>query len=113
MTEGGIPVVPEIDVDELAARLEGGSALIDVRETDEYVDAHVPGAVLLPLSDLANRLDEVPSGEPVLLICKSGARSMRAAEALASRGHDVTNVAGGTQAWIASGRTVATGPERG
>jgi rhodanese-related sulfurtransferase len=106
-------VIPEIDVDELAARLQGGPTLIDVREADEYVEAHVPGAIHLPLSELGDRLHEVPAGEPVLLICKSGARSMRAAEVLAQRGHDVTNVAGGTSGWVASGRDYVTGPERG
>jgi len=106
-------VIPEIDVDELAARLPDGPTLIDVREVDEYEQAHVPGAILLPLSELGERLDEVPGGAPVLIICKSGIRSMRAAEALAHRGHDVANVAGGTDGWVASGRDYVTGPERG
>jgi rhodanese-related sulfurtransferase len=106
-------VIPEIDVDELAARLPAGHTLIDVREVDEYEAAHVPGAILLPLSELESRLDEVPQGEPLLLICKSGARSRRAGEVLAQRGHEVTNVAGGTDGWVASGRDYVTGPERG
>jgi rhodanese-related sulfurtransferase len=106
-------VIPEIDVDELESRLAGGAELIDVRETNEYDEAHVPGAWLLPLSELSDRVDEVPSDHPVLLICRSGARSMRAAESLAAQGRDVTNVAGGTLAWMASGRDIATGMERG
>jgi rhodanese-related sulfurtransferase len=106
-------VIPEIDVEELAIRLADGAELIDVREPDEYTEAHVPGAWLLPLSDLADRADEVPSDHPVLLICKSGGRSMRAAEFLAAEGRDVTNVAGGTMAWMAAGRDIATGTERG
>jgi rhodanese-related sulfurtransferase len=106
-------VIPEIDVDELAARLPDGATLIDVREVDEYVEAHVPGAILLPLSELGDRLHEVPAEVPVLLICRSGVRSLQAAELLAERGHDVTNVAGGTSSWVASGRDYVTGPERG
>ena len=106
-------MIPEIDVDELAARLPDGPTLIDVREVDEYEQAHVPGAILMPLSELGEQLDEVPADVPLLLICKSGVRSLRAAEALARRGHDVANVAGGTDGWVASGRDYVTGPERG
>ena len=103
----------EIDVDELAERLAEGVVVIDVREADEYDSGHVPGALFVPLSELEQRVDEVPSGEPVLVICKSGGRSMRAAEALAGRGRECVNVAGGTMAWMASGRDIATGMERG
>jgi rhodanese-related sulfurtransferase len=101
----------EIDVDDLADRLADGTAVIDVRETDEYVDGHVPGAVLVPLSELSDRVADIPSGEPVLIICKSGGRSARACEFLGAQGFDVTNVAGGTQAWINSGRDVVAGLE--
>ena len=53
--------------------------LIDVREPDEYAEVHATGARLLPLSDLTNRADEVPRDQPILLICRSGARSANAA----------------------------------
>jgi rhodanese-related sulfurtransferase len=103
----------EIDVEELAERLAEGVVVIDVREADEYDSGHVPGALFVPLSELEQRVDEVPSGEPVLVICKSGGRSMRACNFLAPLGRDVTNIAGGTMAWIDSGRDVVTGMERG
>src|SRR4051794_35651736 len=105
--------IPEIDVDEMADRMATGAVVVDVREPDEYEAGHVPGALLVPLSDLADRVDDVPSGQPVLLICKSGGRSMRAAEYLTTFGRDVTNVAGGTMAWMHSGRDVVEGTERG
>ena len=103
----------EIDVEELAERLAEGVVVIDVREADEYDSGHVPGALFVPLSELEQRVDEVPSGEPVLVICKSGGRSMRACNYLAPLGRDVTNIAGGTMAWTDSGRDVVTGMERG
>lgn len=103
----------EIDVDELAERLALGATVVDVREADEYEDGHVPGAILVPLSELEARVDDVPSGQPVLVICKSGGRSARACAFLAPLGRDVTNVAGGTLAWIDSGREIVEGPERG
>lgn len=103
----------EIDVDELAERLALGATVVDVREVAEYEEAHVPGAILVPLSELEARVDEIPGDEPVLVICRSGARSARACEFLAPLGRDVTNVAGGTLAWLDSGREIVEGPERG
>jgi rhodanese-related sulfurtransferase len=102
--------IPEIDVDELARRLEAGAELVDVREADEYEQGHIPSAQLVPLSELTERVDELPEAPPLLLVCRSGARSMRAAEYLAGLGFEAVNVAGGTLAWIASGRDVVAGP---
>jgi rhodanese-related sulfurtransferase len=102
--------IPEIDVDELARRLEAGGELVDVREADEYEQGHIPGAQLVPLSELTARLDELPEAPPLLLVCRSGARSLRAAEYLADVGFEPVNVVGGTLAWIASGRDVVAGP---
>ncbi|WP_336646642.1 rhodanese-like domain-containing protein [Microbacterium sp. USHLN186] len=92
-----------ITVEELAARV--GVPLIDVRERDEFAAGHVPGAVNLPLSELGGRVDELPA-EPFDVICQVGGRSARAVEALTARGHDATNVEGGTGEWIAQGRPV-------
>lgn len=105
--------VPEIDVETLAEQLGGDTVLIDVREREEYDEGHVPGARLLPLGEIMDRVDEVPTDGPVLVICKSGGRSLRAAEFLIGRGVDATNVAGGTMAWTDSGRSVAEGSEPG
>jgi len=106
--------IPEIDADELALRLAGGAFLLDVREPAEYSEAHVPGAVLVPLGELAGRVDEMPDdAAELMVICRSGARSLRAAELLATTGRGAVNVAGGTLGWIESGREVVAGPERG
>ena len=99
----------EIDVHELARLIENGARVIDVREANEYAEGHVPGAVLVPLSELEARVDSVPADEPVMVICRSGARSARACGYLAELGRDVTNVAGGTMAWIEAGFDVETG----
>lgn len=103
----------EIDVDDLAVRITEGATVVDVREADEYAAGHVPGAILVPLSELEARVDDIPDDRPVLVICKSGGRSARACGYLAPLGRDVTNVAGGTMAWIDSGRAVVEGTERG
>ncbi|MFP5489650.1 MAG: NTP transferase domain-containing protein [Acidimicrobiia bacterium] len=102
--------VPEISVDELAPLIESGARLVDVREPDEYEAARVPGGVLVPLATVPDRIDDFRSEGTTYVICRSGARSMRACEFLAERGVDVANVAGGTLAWIDSGRDVAAGP---
>jgi rhodanese-related sulfurtransferase len=101
--------IPEITVDALAERLAEGSRLIDVREPDEYEAAHVPGARLVPLATVPDQLDAFRSDGPTYVICRSGARSMRACEYVASHGIDVVNVEGGTTAWLLSGREHATG----
>lgn len=101
------PAVPEIDVEELAARLPE-AVVLDVREPAEYAGGHVPGAVSLPQADLASRLEEVPRDRPILVVCQSGVRSHRAAQFLAHMGFDhVANVSGGTAAWCAAGNAVA------
>ena len=105
--------VPEVDVAELSVRRGEGAVLVDVREQDEYDDVHVPGARLIPLGEVADRATEVPEGETVYIICKTGARSRRAAENLRGLGRDAVNVAGGTRAWIEAGHEVATGSEPG
>lgn len=102
--------VEEITVDELADRLAEGAHLVDVREPIEFEEARVPGGLLVPLGEVPERVDDFRSAGTTYVICRSGARSMRACEYLAGLGLDVANVAGGTLAWIASGRDVAAGP---
>ena len=105
--------VPEIDIAEAARRHAAGTPVIDVREPHEYVDGHVPGAPLIPLASVAERLHEVPADGEVLLICRSGARSGKAAEYLRGQGIEAVNIAGGTMAWIDAGHPVVTGDEPG
>ena len=101
--------IQEISVDELADLLESGIRLIDVREPAEYAEARVAGGVLIPLGTVPAEVDAFRGDGPAYVICRSGGRSMQACEFLAAQGVDVVNIAGGTLAWIASGRDVATG----
>jgi rhodanese-related sulfurtransferase len=95
--------IPEIEVAELAVRQGGGVALIDVREPREFADARVPGATLIPLGEVVERIDEVPTEGTVYVICARGSRSAKAVEHYRSQGIDAVNVAGGTLAWIDAG----------
>ena len=102
---------PEISLDQLETALGDGAALIDVREPGEYTEAHIPGARLLPMSQLGNRLAELDRAAPVYVVCAAGGRSAAMTDLLTEAGHDAYSVTGGTSAWIASGRDVATGTE--
>ena len=104
--------IPEIDVDELARREGDGSFILDVRQPDEYAEARIPGAVLIPLDQLSARQEELPKDRPLLVVCGSGPRSARAVEALLAAGYDATNVVGGTRAWVEGGFPVEAGPPK-
>ena len=102
-------MLTDVTIDELELAHQAGATVLDVRESDEYAEGHVPGAQLLPLSILPVRVPDLPRTEPVFVICQSGGRSTQAAQLLDRAGFDVRNVAGGTSAWLRSGRPVETG----
>lgn len=102
-TLGTMPDIPEIDVTELAARRAEGAPLIDVREPGEYAAARVPGANHIPLGDVIERIEEIPTDGTVYVICAGGGRSAKAVEHFRSLGIDAVNVAGGTRGWIDAG----------
>lgn len=105
MTQPSAAGVPEVDVDEAARRATSDAAvLIDVREPDEWALGRAPQAMHLPLSSLQPA--QVPTGRAVLALCRTGNRSAKAAAQLAAAGIEVTNVAGGMQAWEAAGLPV-------
>jgi rhodanese-related sulfurtransferase len=105
--------VPQVTVDEFEPVVERREVIVDVRMPDEYEEAHVPGAILLPLPELPDRFGEIPDSDVVHVICRSGARSHKACEFLMAQGRAAVNVAGGTLAWLESGRSTVSGTERG
>ena len=80
--------------------------VLDVREPHEWDEGHAPGATSIPLSELNERVGEVPTDRPVLVVCHSGMRSARATDALRGVGVDARNVVGGMLAWRDAGGTV-------
>ncbi|HEX4867326.1 MAG TPA: rhodanese-like domain-containing protein [Acidimicrobiales bacterium] len=104
--------IPHIDVRELAERRAAGAPLIDVREENEFAEGHAPGAQLIPLGQVAERIAEIPTDQTVYVICRSGGRSGKAVEHLRAHGVDAVNVAGGTLAWVEAGQAVETGGGR-
>ncbi|WP_314612861.1 rhodanese-like domain-containing protein [Streptomyces stackebrandtii] len=103
----------EVDLETFAAAWSAGVVVLDVRESEEYLVGHVPGARLAPLSTLAAALPRVPEGRTVYVICASGNRSQWAADRLAAAGMDAVSVAGGTRGWAGTGRPVVTGSAPG
>lgn len=103
----------EVDLDTFAAAHAAGAQVLDVRNPDEYQEAHVAGAVLIPLPELAERQEEIPEGDPLYVICAVGGRSLTAANALVGAGYNALSVAGGTNGWIQRGWATVAGAQPG
>jgi len=74
--------------------------LVDVRQAWEYEEFHLPGAKLIPLPELADRLNELAADKPTLVYCAVGGRSASAASIISGQGmEEVYNVEGGAMAW--------------
>ena len=87
--------------------ISAGAVLIDVREPWEHEQMRIPGAVLIPLGEMPDRLAEVPADKDVYVHCRLGGRSGRAVEFLRSHGRPRSfNVEGGIDAWKEAGLPV-------
>ena len=84
---------------EAKAKVEAGAALIDVRSPAEFQSGHVPGALNIPVSEFAERLGEINTSKGVILYCRSGIRSARAAAMLRAQGHQDVHNLGSIAAW--------------
>ncbi|MEA2686696.1 MAG: hypothetical protein QOE93_1891 [Actinomycetota bacterium] len=103
----------EVDIQQLEQARAAGTPVVDVRELDEYVAGHVPGVIFLPMSEIVERVDEVPADGQVYVICHLGGRSLKVVNWLRQQGIDAWSVDGGTKAWADSGREIVTGPPAG
>ena len=93
--------IPEITPAEFVARRERGESmtLLDVREPWELDVASVPGVVHIPMGEVSARLDELNRENEVVVLCRSGRRSLEVARFLQQKGINVVNLAGGILAW--------------
>lgn len=106
--------VPETTVADLARALSDGRApvLLDVRSHGEHLTVALPGSILIPLPELAERLDELEEvkGRPIVAYCHRGIRSRSATALLRAAGFpEVSSLRGGIDAWA---REVAPGMAR-
>lgn len=80
--------------------------ILDVRTASEFKEEHIEGAVLIPVSELEGKLDELPKDKPIIVYCRSGSRSRRAADILVKNGFTHVYDMGGIGGWINSGYPV-------
>jgi rhodanese-related sulfurtransferase len=92
----------------MSTDLPTGVYLLDVREDDEWAAGHAPDAVHIPVGTLGERSAEIPQDREVYVICRSGARSAYAAQALAGGGWKTVNVADGMTGWAVAGRPMVS-----
>jgi hydroxyacylglutathione hydrolase len=117
---GALEKVAQMSPGELSGGTDGnGVQVIDVRNPDEWSHGHIPGAVHIPLAALPERFGELNASMPIVVHCKGGGRSSIAASYLQSKGvSDVSNLAGGYEAWVAGGldtvvdRSAAPAPQK-
>ena len=93
--------IPEISPAEFVARRDRGDAmtLLDVREGWELGVASVPGIVHIPMGEIASRIGELDASREVIVLCRSGRRSLEVAKYLQQNGFQAVNLAGGILAW--------------
>jgi hydroxyacylglutathione hydrolase len=94
--------IPQIEPRELARK--PGPTFVDVRTDAEWQAGHLQSAIHIPLGYLADRLSEIPKDQPIVTHCRAGGRSAIAASLLRRAGfQDVSNLAGGYDAWVEAG----------
>ena len=98
--------VIDVDPDEADRLVAAGAVMVDVREDDEWEAGHAPVAVHVPVGQVVDRMDELPTDRTIVCMCRMGGRSGSVAAHLAGAGYDVRNIAGGMQAWAALGLPV-------
>jgi rhodanese-related sulfurtransferase len=93
-----VPEIGELQAEDFAQWQRGRRSyvLLDVRRDEELALASLPGALHIPMHDVPRRLNEIPRGLPVVVMCHAGERSRRVAQFLAAGGFDaVYNLEGG------------------
>ena len=101
----------EISVAEALAKRDAGAFILDVRQPEEWNEAHIPDSTLIPLDQLPNRINELPKDQEIVVVCRSGNRSEQGRDILLEAGlTDVTSMAGGLNQWKTAGYPTISGP---
>jgi rhodanese-related sulfurtransferase len=108
MTASQPQEVRHLDPGDAKRRVDSGAMLLDVRNPDEWEAGHAESATWIPMNQLVERQGELPTEREIVVICKTGSRSGKVAEALVAAGYDSANVAGGSEAWQAAGFPIVT-----
>jgi rhodanese-related sulfurtransferase len=86
--------------------------VIDIREPGEWAAGRIEGTEHIPMAELLGNPGRLPTDRPLALVCRSGSRSRYAAQQLAGRGFEVTDLEGGIIAWARAGLPVDANPSR-
>ena len=101
----------EISINDALAKRDAGAFILDVRQPEEWNEFHVPDSTLIPLGELATRVNELPKDQEIVIVCRSGNRSAQARDLLLGAGFtQVTSMAGGLNQWKAAGYPTVSGP---
>jgi hydroxyacylglutathione hydrolase len=94
--------VPQVSADELKQRLPSNDlVVVDVRNDNEWKEGHIAEAIHIPLGQLAQRVNELPASDNIVVHCQGGTRSSIAASLLQKLGRkNVTNLTGGYRRWL-------------
>lgn len=105
-----VDFLSQITAAQAAEKRDQGAFILDVREPDEWAQMHIPGATLIPLGELPDRLNEIPKDKEIVVVCRSGNRSAQGRDILLNAGFtSVTSMTGGMTQWRAQGFPVAEG----
>jgi rhodanese-related sulfurtransferase len=95
------PAIVEVTAEEAKAKQKAGALIVDVREPYEWQEGHIPSAVHIPLGSLSRRSRELDPSREVIAVCRSGHRSITAAQMLHQAGFSqVSSMAGGMVSWM-------------
>ncbi|HEX9132210.1 MAG TPA: rhodanese-like domain-containing protein [Ktedonobacteraceae bacterium] len=94
------PAVSEVSAEEARAKQQAGAVIVDVREPYELREGYIPGAVHMPLRSLSPRMKELDPSKEIVVVCRSGNRSITAVQFLQQGGFtQVSSLAGGMIGW--------------
>jgi rhodanese-related sulfurtransferase/uncharacterized membrane protein/thiol-disulfide isomerase/thioredoxin len=97
-------IIQEISPEQAYQKYQQGAFFLDVRDVDDWQQAHIPNSLPIPLDELESRLGELPRDRDIVVVCLSGLRSKTGASILYQAGfRDASCLSGGLQAWSAAG----------
>jgi rhodanese-related sulfurtransferase len=101
------PAIAPVSIEQAEKQLAEGAQLLDVRTKEEWNEGHLEGATLVTVTEegfLEKAKSELDAKKPVLVYCRSGARSAKATEQLRAAGFTVHDLKGGITAWKDAGK---------
>ncbi|MGC1184624.1 MAG: rhodanese-like domain-containing protein [Candidatus Dormiibacterota bacterium] len=102
------PVALEVEIDSARHLIAAGAPLLDVRDAEERARLRIAGSLWIPIEELSQRWQELPSEGTLVVQCAAGSRSFRATKFLREKGLVATSMIGGISEWLAHGLPTVT-----